>query len=101
GSKAPGAMRGEHHELEAVRYLVDAVFDGNAGHGSLRTGMKGRYLTPRRSKGKGAAVSDNSSEGSAQAERGDDQCLHGALVDIAGDRQALTGLEFADRAAGV
>ena len=32
GGERPRPVRREHDELEAVRHLVDAVFDGYAGH---------------------------------------------------------------------
>jgi hypothetical protein len=33
-------VRGQEDEVEAIGNLLDAVFDGDAGHGVSRTGME-------------------------------------------------------------
>jgi len=41
GRDLTGAVRREHHQLEAVRNLVNAVFNRHAGHGQLQSGLEG------------------------------------------------------------
>ena len=38
GGHGAGAVRGQQHEAEAVGNLLDAIFDGDAGHGDSLTG---------------------------------------------------------------
>ena len=94
GGERPGAVRREHDELEAVRHLVDAVFNGYAGHTAApghKSREKAQYLAPRRAEGK-------ADHGTRSTEEAVDHHLPGAFRhrrvaarDVEVDRHHLDG----------